>query len=174
MFPPHTRGCTPAWRGLVGRSQVSPAHAGMYLSLPTVGRWVHSFPRTRGDVPFWMTRTVQKMKFPPHTRGCTVVTEILTIGRAVSPAHAGMYRGEHSFRPPYMGFPRTRGDVPRFCWGSCLARQFPPHTRGCTPAGQSHHAEDAVSPAHAGMYRCSAPHRAPGCRFPRTRGDVPG
>ena len=54
-----------------------------------------------------------------------------------------------------------------------LAESFPPHTRGWTGGGQFQTFELSVSPAHAGMDRCSKMALATSMRFPRTRGDGP-
>ena len=92
MFPPHTRGCT----GTKGLSPdlrvVSPAHAGMYRATHEISPMCSRFPRTRGDVPQSAAQKQEIIEFPPHTRGCTLITENQIGADVVSPAHAGMYR----------------------------------------------------------------------------------
>ena len=173
MFPPHTRGCT-LLPGVRGRFRgVSPAHAGMYRNANTDHIQREGFPRTRGDVPLEEEVAILKDKFPPHTRGCTFSAAVIFALTEVSPAHAGMYRstGNPISRAP--GFPRTRGDVPIKGAKGIGPKTFPPHTRGCTIADDMLALAQAVSPAHAGMYRTTSYHLRFSESFPRTRGDVP-
>ena len=124
----------------------------MYRSYDKQFRLLRSFPRTRGDVPYWLYKTFMVSTFPPHTRGCTA-GEILSLPSAiVSPAHAGMYRSDEPEPIRPHRFPRTRGDVPRPLVASPKCRRFP-RTRG--------------------MYHDRVPNASGGDGFPRTRGDVP-
>ena len=72
-FPPHTRGCTRMAETCGAILRVSPAHAGMYLLHAGHENTYCSFPRTRGDVPRGAPHRVDYDRFPPHTRGCTLV-----------------------------------------------------------------------------------------------------
>ena len=72
-FPPHTRGCTLESPHPVGNTAVSPAHAGMYPDTGGTTNDNYSFPRTRGDVPPSREERESQAKFPPHTRGCTLL-----------------------------------------------------------------------------------------------------
>ena len=71
------------------------------------------------------------------------------------------------------GFPRTRGDVPRFGIKKRLRSPLPPHTRGCTVGINTVGMDTIASPAHAGMYPQSGLVLQHLLGFPRTRGDVP-
>ena len=152
MFPPHTRGCTPIMAGSLSISGVSPAHAGMY---PLRGAWQNDrqcFPRTRGDVPRPRNHRGDRLMFPPHTRGCTARSIRKKRMALVSPAHAGMYPFAPSAETGWLGFPRTRGDVPCHLSLTSFRTMFPPHTRGCTSNNIPPSFKNSVSPAHAGMY----------------------
>ena len=131
-FPPHTRGCTQRESHPHLSRDVSPAHAGMYLSTTSTTTSGMSFPRTRGDVPVVVLQYDQCLLFPPHTRGCTLGVSRLKAETSVSPAHAGMYLDKRRPVPRKTRFPRTRGDVPEGEIRQASLEMFPPHTRGCT------------------------------------------
>ena len=111
-LPPHTRGCTLTPWPTHSPGGASPAHAGMYPSMPTRRRVLSRFPRTRGDVPLASDDDQSSARLPPHTRGCTVRLVYQHAVAAASPAHAGMYPWPTSMANTHTGFPRTRGDVP--------------------------------------------------------------
>ena len=92
---------------------------------------------------------------------------------AASPARAGMYPRQAGDAQSGHGFPRTRGDVPELEALLGLARQLPPHARGCTPNSAWPRRAWPASPARAGMYRRQARLALRFRCFPRTRGDVP-
>ena len=97
---------------------VSPAHAGMYRQeKPRVELEIHKcFPRTRGDVPVLSGILFCATRFPPHTRGCTPISNTV------------LWLGNQRF-PPH-----TRGCTPISMYHALSSgpRVFPPHTRGCT------------------------------------------
>ena len=172
-LPPHTRGCTFSALPLRGGGNASPAHAGMYPQSGLVLQHLLGFPRTRGDVPFVYSNTSSQDWLPPHTRGCTFSALPLRGGGNASPAHAGMYPQSGLVLQHLLGFPRTRGDVP-FVYSNTSSQDWlPPHTRGCTLLWGDRADGLVASPAHAGMYLCSAPRAGLAGGFPRTRGDVP-
>ena len=115
-FPPHARGWT-----VPGDRQPSRSR---------------SFPRTRGDGPWWRTASLPTSTFPPHARGWTLDHARDRFGDIVSPARAGM----DPFSKEIVR--RRRESRPT---------RFPPHARGWTPAHVHRLASVAVSPARAGM-----------------------
>ena len=151
-LPPHTRGCTS-----------SAADRQSCGSLP---------PHTRGCTAAVIRYNALKW-LPPHTRGCTRWLRRPHAARLASPAHAGMYPPAYVGPRMAVGFPRTRGDVPMKAERPPARGRLPPHTRGCTLGMDPDLARLIASPAHAGMYRSSAPARTASGSFPRTRGDVP-
>ena len=84
-----------------------------------------------------------------------------------------MFRTRLAWRPPALGFPRIRGDVPVQIMGNTGETPFSPHTRGCSAdilvSGSYFH----VFPAYAGMFRYTYGICEFGGGFPRIRGDVP-
>ena len=172
-FPPHTRGWTLVQTAQYRVAQVSPAHAGMDPCRHRASPWAACFPRTRGDGPRRSPSPSSHPKFPPHTRGWTVLDPRIVVQLRVSPAHAGMDRGRR--RPLRSGrrFPRTRGDGPSSRISRFDRCRFPPHTRGWTMGLRRTDRPGMVSPAHAGMDRNAAAPRDTPASFPRTRGDGP-
>ena len=92
LFPPHSRGWTRLPRGALERRGVSPALAGMDLTL----RVEHT----------------PKSCFPPHSRGWTLSPDRPAQDLRVSPALAGMDLCHTRSATRYPRFPRTRGDGP--------------------------------------------------------------
>ena len=152
-FPPHTRGWTSYEIKRIQEMAVSPAHAGMDLTVILLLSMLYSFPRTRGDGPDSVDSAAAKAEFPPHTRGWTAWNLGKDVSLLVSPAHAGM--------DPIIGDPQP----------SLIC--FPPHTRGWTVINPNCRQADAVSPAHAGMDPIRVDAQLAPTGFPRTRGDGP-
>ena len=155
------------------RRSVSPAYAGIDLSLPPLRSRGPRFPRIRGDRPSDIVVELKGRRFPPHTRGSTHQEIRDIVGERVSPAYAGIDLSLRLGRSSASSFPRIRGDrpapgVPRFggAW-------FPPHTRGSTGRGGQILRRQPVSPAYAGIDRYALYRRAIQARFPRIRGDRP-
>ena len=110
--PPHTRGWTLSRVSWFHSSLGSPAHAGMDpRSLPRRSGTAR-LPRTRGDGPHGGERLEDVPKAPPHTRGWTRLQRRQALGRAGSPAHAGMDLTPMTVSPVMTWLPRTRGDGP--------------------------------------------------------------
>ena len=146
---PHTRGWT-RWRHVTTtRRRGFPAHAGMDRTggAGPVGR--RGFPRTRGDGPSAASALAARMRVSPHTRGWTRSVQRLEAVQRGFPAHAGMDHAHAGGHLPGAGFPRTRGDGPRFAiiWDGIVT--VSPHTRGWT-----------VSPRHLGPHRIGFPAHA--------------
>ena len=72
-FPPHARGWTPVSPAPPRRCLVSPARAGMDPPPWTSVPGTRCFPRTRGDGPESPGANPDRIRFPPHARGWTVV-----------------------------------------------------------------------------------------------------
>ena len=72
---------------------------------------------------------------------------------AVSPAYAGIDRAHPALAHLCASFPRIRGDRPAIQRGALVWSEFPPHTRGSTPAGFIPPGGFGVSPAYAGIDR---------------------
>ena len=112
-FPPHTRGSTPRWGASRSRNSVSPAYAGIDLRRAfDLGR-LRGFPRIRGDRPYLPLSVEFHDAFPPHTRGSTFLATEKQREIDVSPAYAGIDRGDAACARAVSGFPRIRGDRPR-------------------------------------------------------------
>ena len=172
-FPPQARGWTPGGKGCWDHRCVSPAGAGMDPAHPVMAIITAGFPRRRGDGPGSFDGLDDRQKFPPQARGWTHPLDLDRFHSAVSPAGAGMDpRGATSARRT-SGFPRRRGDGPRYAHHPVRLHQFPPQARGWTPDGAPGRGLQRVSPAGAGMDRASAPTAAAALGFPRRRGDGP-
>ena len=111
-FSPHTRGCSGGRRLLRRRALVFPAYAGMFPRARGRGGSVGGFPRIRGDVPLTHTQIQIRLRFSPHTRGCSGYQSSVASSHAVFPAYAGMFRVVHRVCRACRCFPRIRGDVP--------------------------------------------------------------
>ena len=171
---PRTRGDGPSLRSFAGTTaEVSPAHAGMDLSMSKSITPSMCFPRTRGDGPPETSGRHYLEWFPPHTRGWTHSYMVDGQLVPVSPAHAGMDLICSSISLLFASFPRTRGDGPPSPSVLRMRGGFPPHTRGWTVRGEFLMGACDVSPAHAGMDLLGRWSRASSLRFPRTRGDGP-
>ena len=110
---------------------------------------------------------------PPHTRGSTLRTMVISVIPLGSPAHAGIDLPPAPVRIEADRLPRTRGDRPpgyRWAPARCLA---PPHTRGSTLTAHRLTPSAAGSPAHAGIDPPPPPAPYRQTRLPRTRGDRP-
>ena len=172
-FPPHTRGWTPRPLDQLRWPDVSPAHAGMDHEISITKRATIGFPRTRGDGPCRLRAGTGVRRFPPHTRGWTLVERGAELAHQVSPAHAGMDPRAPSDRVGSCRFPRTRGDGPCPVSPVTVDPRFPPHTRGWTRLSPNARSVLRVSPAHAGMDPPASDSYHIPVRFPRTRGDGP-
>ena len=173
MFPPQARGCTPPRSQGIPAGGVSPAGAGMHLSITAEDIAAGGFPRRRGDAPDKSPVPPDAYAFPPQARGCTRQVARSARRVCVSPAGAGMHpglQGTCSFRHR---FPRRRGDAPQSTKDGRGRPEFPPQARGCTLARHSPMRRARVSPAGAGMHRSPSLPRSGRLGFPRRRGDGP-
>ena len=172
-FPPQARGWTRYADDYAAPLKVSPAGAGMDPFPFRCRRPGTSFPRRRGDGPWQKSKTWEEALFPPQARGWTPGGGPPRAEKAVSPAGAGMDRGD-GFPPALSpGFPRRRGDGPKKAARKKAARKFPPQARGWTSSIHDRNDRDSVSPAGAGMDPPRTTTRPPGAGFPRRRGDGP-
>ena len=71
VFPPHRRGWTYSGDLVRLERNVSPAQAGMDLSVVPSAVRTPCFPRTGGDGPFISAMDSKDTAFPPHRRGWT-------------------------------------------------------------------------------------------------------
>ena len=90
VFPPQARGWTVDEEIPPGPRHVSPAGAGMDLSIPTKSAVAPCFPRRRGDGPDTKTYRGTCSTFPPQARGWTAHLRMGRKASQVSPAGAGM------------------------------------------------------------------------------------
>src|SRR5690606_27759313 len=130
-FPPHTRGSTRRSVAFSRAGRVSPAYAGIDRRRLRLRRRPRRFPRIRGDRPQLQTLALQRIAFPPHTRGSTLARRHPCRWHSVSPAYAGIAPAAISYASPAAGFPRIRGDRP---WSWLVARGCFPRIRGDRPA----------------------------------------
>ena len=152
---------------------VSPAGAGMHLTLLLLAVTRAGFPRRRGDAPDLSNPGPPDPRFPPQARGCTLYRAAVPTHGAVSPAGAGMHLADVRGRGYRIGFPRRRGDAPPAQASASSAISFPPQARGCTAEIAVSEPVIQVSPAGAGMHRISRAGRIAARGFPRRRGDAP-
>jgi len=171
--PPHTRGSTLDGGFDNARLHVSPAHAGIDLTLLRVFRKWHGLPRTRGDRPHSRCSFFTAGASPPHTRGSTLTVSVMSPVAAVSPAHAGIDPSSCAASPSAMRLPRTRGDRPMLSSSGQSGGGSPPHTRGSTRLGADRCRHRGVSPAHAGIDPRARRSLRAHLSLPRTRGDRP-
>ena len=136
---------------------VFPVHAGMFRLPSALMPLSVSFPRTRGDVPFWLEHIRPFLEFSPYTRGCSGGVIYMFASWLVFPVHAGMFRSVA--RPARLSpsFPRTRGDVPIPLGRLEPAWWFSPYTRGCSVLEWIKRLAEQVFPVHAGMFRTPPP-----------------
>ena len=172
-FSPHTRGCSESSNHKRSENTVFPAYAGMFRRHRPISSGNPGFPRIRGDVPSAFRRVSSRIRFSPHTRGCSAEAAAAAGGVCVFPAYAGMFRITRAEGMAHHRFPRIRGDVPLALHILRKLVEFSPHTRGCSAAISLGDSGMIVFPAYAGMFRVgSSTIRSIG-RFPRIRGDVP-
>ena len=84
-----------------------------------------------------------------------------------------MFLSARAVRRVSSGFPRMRGDVPRWADFPLSPHEFSPHARGCSVPAVVAQVVVVVFPACAGMFLRAVAVRGGGQRFPRMRGDVP-
>ena len=173
VFSPHTRGCSAGRLDRTPARIVFPAYAGMFRGLASNTSPRLRFPRIRGDVPEYQSRSYRKIMFSPHTRGCSTDMERLNLEFQVFPAYAGMFRRPQFSFFTFISFPRIRGDVPVRNTQKCWFSPFSPHTRGCSLASSPPFSYIPVFPAYAGMFRRLGAFLLSSSGFPRIRGDVP-
>ena len=70
-FSPHTRGCSQIVDVNGTGESVFPAYAGMFPLVVVWSKTPRRFPRIRGDVPSKPHLIQQRIRFSPHTRGCS-------------------------------------------------------------------------------------------------------
>ena len=131
------------------------------------------FPRMRGDVPKTPPPRPALFGFSPHARGCSGFLGDDNYSDGVFPACAGMFLMSSADLGAGVGFPRMRGDVPGLQSKTCSRKQFSPHARGCSDAGQDVGVSEEVFPACAGMFPLGGIPVFTDSSFPRMRGDVP-
>ena len=93
LFSPHTRGCSDATTETLLGHKVFPAYAGMFRRSRRPIRPQRRFPRIRGDVPSMYSGISMRVKFSPHTRGCSAHSGHDGSTDRVFPAYAGMFLG---------------------------------------------------------------------------------
>ncbi len=172
-FPPRARGSTSGRDRGQHRPPVSPARAGIDPCGSSRVACHCRFPRARGDRPIDGEIGRVHKEFPPRARGSTPHGPILQVGRAVSPARAGIDRRPGPTAACRGSFPRARGDRPHSRAFSAQVPWFPPRARGSTAAIISPRRRMVVSPARAGIDPGRHGEEVPRRRFPRARGDRP-
>ena len=171
--PPRTRGWTVRIAPEGGRSEGSPANAGMDRIRGLADPIRSGLPRERGDGPIIELVTAEETKAPPRTRGWTPSPHGWGPARAGSPANAGMDLHRRFFSRWALWLPRERGDGPQSHGSIRNRRRAPPRTRGWTEALGSLYRGRRGSPANAGMDPPGLRSIAPEGGLPRERGDGP-
>ena len=159
LFPPRERGWSHRHRHGQGPAGVSPARAGMVQSSSVRQLPMSRFPRASGDGPQRLMLQQDADGFPPRERGWSLHHLHGAVGRAVSPARAGMVPTCCCWTSVPVSFPRASGDGPRLprCFGR--SSTFPPRERGWSLYGYPALRDQRVSPARAGMVRRRSGHR---------------
>ncbi len=152
---------------------VGPASAGMLPDDRVDAGERGRRPRTRGDAPLRIAKSVADQGSAPHPRGCSATVAVGSGLGAVGPAPAGMLLAPGVPSPSPQSRPRTRGDAPSIQLVEEGRVPSAPHPRGCSLPLDGAVDVDQVGPAPAGMLRgCAIPcGSCPG--RPRTRGDAP-
>ena len=145
----------------------------MFLVIVHQTKFVHRFPRVRGDVPFLSLKPILRHLFSPRARGCSRPRRRYPRRKSVFPACAGMFRTSKSSKIRKGSFPRVRGDVPHISRRSRHGPAFSPRARGCSEEKNALVDGWIVFPACAGMFRVFRRLRLFRLGFPRVRGDVP-
>ncbi len=99
--------------------------------------------------------------------------DVIVDPRKVFPTRVGVYRLRPCFRDPSLGFPHTRGGVPRRWFASTPASTFSPHAWGCTDLIRQVVGLVVVFPTRVGVYRVGRGRHRSCMSFPHTRGGVP-
>ena len=172
-FPPRERGWSRPNRCPVPEDVVSPARAGMVPVGHQLGVACDGFPRASGDGPLERAAEATVSAFPPRERGWSLATPVRGRAQVVSPARAGMVRGQSRVIQQAVGFPRASGDGPSELLQLLDHILFPPRERGWSPLGHAGNLAASVSPARAGMVPAYHGRRLPASRFPRASGDGP-
>ena len=163
MASPHTRGSTVRTTTEDQRKRGHPAHAGIYLRLPSRRSGVY-----RESPPL-----LRERRTSPRTRGSTHIERVVQRVDQRHPARAGVYPVRSTRRAGENALPRERGMYGRR--GSCRGSwaTLAPHGRGCARADLAIGQEGKPSPARAGIF-LHHPRQARCAREPpRTRGDTP-
>src|SRR5690606_38044264 len=112
--PPHARGWTRRVLRVWFPPILSPARAGMDLSVSPLWQLLGSLPRTRGDGPQPVSLPGQVRVSSPHARGWTLVAFGEVEDSGLSPARAGMDLAQRVSQGAIVTLPRTRGDGPAY------------------------------------------------------------
>ena len=132
-----------------------------------------NLPRVRGDGPVIAHARTSIQRCPPRARGWSAHHRREPVVRHVSPACAGMAPRRSPRTSTRNGFPRVRGDGPKRSASLGPHGSSPPRARGWSPAEEVDAGLTVVSPARAGMVRCSALRSRRVRCIPRVRGDGP-
>ena len=73
---------------------------------------------------------MSKLRFSPHTRGCSLRTPQREPPAHVFPAHAGLFPASRVTNPDQPRFPRARGVVPGKQLAEVMEASFSPRMRG--------------------------------------------
>ena len=167
------RGCSRARHRHVAQRAVVPAHAGMFPGRQGRGTRCAGGPRACGDVPLVALREIERQKWSPRMRGCSLASARRRRFDTVVPAHAGMFPGG-GFEPSCrISGPRACGDVPEIMPKYKPLYEWSPRMRGWSDLLLVLHGADRVVPAHAGMFPLATPRRSRRRGGPRACGDVP-
>ena len=172
-LPPRSRGWTLIEADQIPADTASPALAGMDPTRSRLPTSTASFPRARGDGPDKPIDQPLVQLLPPRSRGWTHIRKNRPIPDHASPALAGMDLQPCLVADSRLRFPRARGDGPVRAGYFTPTKRLPPRSRGWTRPRRLLHADEAASPALAGMDPAppTGSHCSPG--FPRARGDGP-
>ncbi len=171
--PPPTRGSTRGIGAQLLIQEVSPAYAGIDPGSLAAPHGIFGLPRLRGDRPRVLFFPLEMAPSPPPTRGSTPSAFVSRFRAQVSPAYAGIDRGDTVSCSDHRSLPRLRGDRPIGDQPRAHQVQSPPPTRGSTLTRHRVEVVDTVSPAYAGIDPRQELVLAARLGLPRLRGDRP-
>ncbi len=169
---PHTRGCFLQNIGIYDIDTVFPAHTGVFPLIISDEMVEVGLPRTHGGVSKLLEKNLRTIESSPHTRGCFLGAEKITIVHIVFPAHTGVFPISSIIIPKINSLPRTHGGVSKKRCQRAIKESSSPHTRGCFLYGTKNRDDSKVFPAHTGVFLYRSCGVDTTKRLPRTHGGV--
>ncbi len=167
---PHPRGwpdCCAKWQD---QPSLLPAPAGMAPAAPRTAPRRPSAPRTRGDGPWFRTRSWCPLSCSPHPRGWPQLVGLAAVGDSLLTAPAGMAPNAPRTNGAPVTAPRTRGDGPCSHEVTLTGVDCSPHPRGWPRPPCRSRPPARLLPAPAGMAPPPVSHPSGSSCSPHPRG----